>query len=90
MAPESNLEQAMDVLHDMYGETFSAGLEDGKAEMAQALRDRLGLSEHDAKRTGDALVEARSVRWEGRPPGIPNQEGQAITGPPIILGTWHL
>lgn len=89
MAQQFSLGEAMQALKSFYGDSFEGGFEDGQDMMTDTLRDKLHLSEHDAKQVVQALVKEKMVRWSGTVDSIPAAEGTAAGGP-IVNGTWHL
>ncbi|MCA1552778.1 MAG: hypothetical protein LC737_00205 [Chloroflexi bacterium] len=60
---EATLQQAAQTLLDHYGARFETGKDEGRRLMAETLEQRLGMSNHDAKKLVDDLVEAHTIRW---------------------------
>lgn len=92
MENELHLGVGVRALQAEYGESFPAGLEQGKEMMALTLQDRLQLSRADADKLVEAAIEAHSIRWEGRTGNIPiEQTGVNPTAPGRAeVGTWYL
>ena len=65
MAETISLSEAAQALRDHFGPQLVAGREDGRELMVDALHDDLGLSRAEAKKTIDALEQAKSIRWMG-------------------------
>jgi len=92
MADELNLGQAMRALQSEFGESFNAGLEQGKEMMALALQDGLQISRKDADKVVEALIDARSIRWEGTTANIPMEQTGMFNVAPgrAEKGRWFL
>ncbi len=92
MAQELSLGEAVRALTAEYGESFSAGFEDGKEMMALTLLDRLQLSKADATATVESLIQAHSIRWAGDPAQLAYQENGMFSVPVqrVQKGTWYL
>lgn len=92
MANELNLGEAARALEAEYGESFRAGLDDGKEMLAVTLQDRLKLDREQANRVVDALIEARTIRWEGQPGQLGIQESGMfnVSTHRIQEGTWYI
>lgn len=92
MAEELHLGEAMRALHSEFGESFNAGLAQGKEMMASALQERLKLERAQADKLVEALIEARSVRWAGTTTNLPmEQTGMFNVAPARVeAGTWRL
>src|SRR5262249_54977337 len=92
MAEELNLGEAARALEAEYGETFRAGLDDGKEMLAVTLQDRLKLDREAANRVVDALIEAHTIRWEGKPGKIGVQESGMfnVSTQRLQEGTWYI
>lgn len=92
MEQELNLGQAMRALHADYGESFKAGLSQGKEMMALTLQDRLQIERAQADTVVEALIDARTIRWEGRTMNIPMEQTGMFNVAPgrAEAGTWYL
>jgi hypothetical protein len=92
MEPELNLGEIVRALQAEYGESFQAGLEQGKEMMALTLQDRLQILRADADKAVEAAIEAHSIRWEGKTANLPiEQTGVNPTAPGRAeVGIWYL
>jgi hypothetical protein len=92
MAQELSLGEAARALMAEYGESFEAGFESGKAMMALTLQDRLKLTKSDAEGLVNDLIEAHTIRWEGKPARLAVQETGMFNASTqrVQEGTWYL
>lgn len=92
MEKEMNLGEAVRALKAEYGESFPAGLDDGREMMALTLQDRLKVDKPEADRVVDALMEAGTIRWQGEPPKMGVQESGMfnVSSERMQQGTWYL
>jgi hypothetical protein len=103
---EVTLQQATHALKEHFGNRVDAGREDGRDLMAEVLRERFQVTDHEAKKMVEALEHGHGVRWvEGRIGTLPaayslhpNEEPYADTNPtgteqptiPLEEGYWQL
>ena len=92
MADQVSLEGAMQVLHDVYGEKLEGDHEGGKTAFAETLEERMQLPKPEARRVVDALIEAHTLRWQGRAVGVAGIEGSGQNPPGVafVEGAWYL
>lgn len=92
MDQELNLGEAVRAVQAEYGESFAAGLEQGKEMMALALQDRLKVARAEADKVVEALIDARTIRWEGKTGNLPiEQTGVSPTASGRAeAGMWYL
>jgi hypothetical protein len=96
MAQDRSLQAAATALQAHFGPRYEASRDEGLQRMAEALQERLGLSQQEAEDAIINLEEARSIRWvETRGPGKAASHGAmfhgveainpgAPTGPPSV------
>jgi hypothetical protein len=92
MEQEINLGEAVRALQAEHGESFAGGLEQGKEMMARTLEARLNIERARADAVVEALLDARSIRWEGSAGIIPLEQTGVL---PIVsaraeAGMWYL
>jgi hypothetical protein len=100
------LQDAAQLLKERFGDRLEAGREEGRDLMAEALQERMGLSEEEAKEAVAALEKANTIRWRGQeelgsptPAVTPFADvtgGASSAGPttsaavPLVEGYWQL
>jgi hypothetical protein len=63
MAVTVSLAEAAAALHDHFGPRLEAGRDDGRGLMADALRDRFGISGRAARKLVEELEQASTIRY---------------------------
>lgn len=92
MDSELSLGEAVRAIQAEYGESFAGGLEQGKENMALVLQDRLKLQRSDADKVVEALIDAHTIRWEGKTGNLPiEQTGVTpVASGRAEAGMWYL
>ena len=63
MAARVDLAEAAAALDDQFGTRLDADQDEGRRLMADALCDRFGISQREARKLVDALEQARTIRY---------------------------
>ena len=70
MAITMSLVEAESALQDQFGPRLDANRDDGRRIMADALRDRFGLSSRDARKLVEDLEHAWTIRYHSGSIGV--------------------
>ncbi len=81
MADTVQLRDAVTALQEQFGARLETTYDEGRRLMADALRDRFGISGREATALVDALVNARTIRY--RPGTLPAE------APMGSIGSWN-
>jgi hypothetical protein len=100
------LQDAAQLLKEQFGGRLEAGREEGRDLMAEALQEKMGLSQEEARETVTPLEKANTIRWRGQdevesptPAVTPFADvtgGASSAGPttsaavPFVDGYWQL
>ncbi|MFN8471165.1 MAG: hypothetical protein U0822_03000 [Anaerolineae bacterium] len=93
------LTEAADALKEQFGARLESGHDEGVRLMSNALRERLGVSRHEADKLVRDLEDGQAIRWtaerEAPTPGIDSGTGETVgwelpIPAPVESGDWQL